>query len=65
MVRELQGLAEIKLHRQGGGGASNTGETSQGLERVMGVQDESGIEMCEQSVCVCVCERWITPNPSI
>lgn len=31
--RKLQGITEIKLHRQG---TSNTGETSQALERVMG-----------------------------
>lgn len=31
--RELQGITEIKLHRRG---TSNTGETSQALERMMG-----------------------------
>lgn len=30
---ELQGITEIKLHRRG---TSNTGETSQALERTMG-----------------------------
>ena len=31
--RELQGITEIKLHRQG---TSNTGETSQALKRMIG-----------------------------
>lgn len=33
--RELQGITEIKLHRRG---TSNTGETSQALERMMGFE---------------------------
>lgn len=50
--RELQGITEIKLHRRG---TSNTGETSQALERVMGygwVGNREGeiSERCERDV---------------
>lgn len=61
--RELQGITEIKLHRRG---TSNTEETSQALERMMGGLDEWGIDEGEKLE-RCVCEREmcsITPNLS-